>query len=103
MRHAYLTYEGVNTHKPILVTEIGWFANPSDTDFSTTQARQASNLKIAYETFSGIPYVSRAFWFNVQDVPEANLFAGQVDGGDDYSLGTPKYPVFSMFQRYSRT
>jgi Glycosyl hydrolase catalytic core len=103
VRHAYLNYEGVNTHKPILVTEIGWFANPSDTDFSTTQARQASNLKIAYETFSGIPYVSRAFWFNVQDVPEANLFAGQVDGGDDYSLGTPKYPVFSMFQRYSRT
>jgi hypothetical protein len=36
-------------------------------------------------------------------VPEANLYAGQVDGGDDYNLGTPKYPIFSMFQRWSRT
>ena len=42
-------------------------------------------------------------WFNIQDVPEANLYAGQVDGGDDYNLGTPKYPIFSMFQRWSRT
>ena len=27
----------------------------------------------------------------------------EVDGGDDYSPGTPKYPVFSMNQRYART
>jgi hypothetical protein len=103
VRHAYLEYEGVDTTKQIEVTEIGWFADPSDAAFATSQARQAGNLKIAWETFSGMPYVSRAYWFNVQDVPEANLFAGQVDGGDDYTLGTPKYPVFSMFQHYSRT
>ena len=103
VRQAFLHYEGADSAKQIEITEIGWFANPSESDFATTQARQASNLRIAYETFSGIPYVSRAFWFNVQDVPEANLFAGQVDGGDDYTLGTPKYPVFSMFQRYART
>ena len=103
VRQTYLHYEGVNTRKSIEITEIGWFANPGDAEFATTQARQAGNLKIAYETFSGIPYVSRAYWFNVQDVPEANLFAGQVDGGGEYTLGTPKYPVFTMFQRYART
>jgi len=103
VRQAYLQYEGVNTRKQTEVTEIGWFANPSATDFATTEARSADNLRIAFSTFSAIPYISRAYWFNIQDVPEANLFAGQVDGGDDYSLGTPKYPVFSMFQRWSRT
>ena len=102
VRQAYLQYEGAGTNKPIEITEIGWFADPSDPQFATAEVRQADNLKIAYVTFSGIPYVSRAFWFNVQDVPEANLFAGQVDGGDDYTLGTPKYPVFSMFQHVTR-
>jgi hypothetical protein len=38
----------------------------------------------------------------VFDVPEAGLFAGQVDGGGDFTLGTPKYPVFSAYQRYAR-
>jgi hypothetical protein len=103
VRHAYVQYEGVNTGKQTEITEIGWFANPSSADFATTQARAAENMRIAYSTFSAIPYISRAYWFNIQDVPEANLFAGQVDGGDDYSLGTPKYPVFSMFQRWART
>ena len=70
---------------------------------TSTQARAAENLRIAYSTFSAISFLSRAYWFNIQDVPEANLFAGQVDGGDDYALGTPKYPIFSMFQRWSRT
>jgi hypothetical protein len=103
VRQAYVQYEGVNTPKQTEITEIGWFARPSDPDFATTQARAADNLRIAFSTFSGMPYVSRAYWFNVQDVPEANLFAGQVDGGDDYALGTPKYPIFSAFQRWSRT
>jgi hypothetical protein len=103
VRHAYVQYEGVNTRKQTEITEIGWFANPSDADFATTQARAAENLRIAYSTFSAIPFLSRAYWFNIQDVPEANLFAGQVDGGDDYALGTPKYPIFSMFQRWART
>ena len=103
VRQAYMHYEGVDTHKQTEVTEIGWFANPSDPDFATTQSRVAENLRVAYSTFSGTPYVSRAYWFNVQDVPEASLFAGQVDGGDDFSLGTPKYPIFRMFQRWART
>jgi hypothetical protein len=103
VRQAYLQYEGVSTRKQTEVTEIGWFANPSEADFETTQARAADNLRIAYATFSDVPYVSRAYWFNIQDVPEASLFAGQVDGGDDFALGTPKYPLFRMFQRYART
>jgi hypothetical protein len=103
VRQAYLQYEGANTTKQTEITEIGWFANPSDEDFEAAQARAAENLRIAYVTFSDMPYVSRAYWFNVQDVPEANLFAGQVDGGDDFSLGTPKYPLFRMYQRYART
>jgi hypothetical protein len=96
-------YEGVDTRKQTEVTEIGWFANPADPEFATTQDRAAENLRVAYSTFSATPYVSRAYWFNIQDVPEANLFAGQVDDGDDFSLGTPKYPLFNMFQRYART
>jgi len=103
VRQAYVQYEGVNTPKQTEVTEIGWFARPSDPDFATTQARAAENLRIAFSVFSNSPYVSRAYWFNIQDVPEANLFAGQIDGGDDYALGTPKYPIFSVFQRWSRT
>jgi hypothetical protein len=103
VRHAYVQYEGVNTPKQTEVTEIGWFANPADPEFATTQARAVENLQVAYSTFSATPYISRAYWFNIQDVPEANLFAGQVDGGDDFSLGTPKYPLFSMFQRWART
>jgi hypothetical protein len=103
VRQAYVQYEGVNTLKQTEVTEIGWFANPADPEFATTQARAAENLRVAYSTFSATPYVSRAYWFNIQDVPEANLFAGQVDGGNDFSLGTPKYPLFSMFQRWART
>ena len=102
VRQAYLEYEGSDTSKPIEITEIGWFADPSDPAFAAAEARQAENLRIAYATFSSLPFVSRAYWFNVQDVPEANLFAGQVDGGDDFTLGTPKYPVFSMFQHTPR-
>ena len=75
VRQAYVQYEGVATPKQTEVTEIGWFARPSDPDFATTQARAAENLRIAFSTFSGIPYISRAYWFNIQDVPEANLFA----------------------------
>jgi len=102
LRRAYLAYEGSESRKGIEITEIGWWADPSATDFATQQAHQAANLKVAYDTFSNMPYVSRAYWFNVQDIPEANLFRGQVDGGNDWSLGTPKYPVFSAFQRYAR-
>jgi len=102
VRHAYSTYEGTDTAKSIEITEIGWVAKPGDTDFALQQANQASNLKIAYDTFSNVPWVSRAYWFNIQDIPEADLFTGQVDGGEAYTLGTPKYPVFSAFQRYAR-
>ena len=102
VRQAYLAYEGVSTAKAIEITEIGWVANPSAADFPTQLANAAANVKIAYDTFSNMPYVTRAYWFNIQDVPEAGLFAGQIDGGGDFTLGTPKYPVFSAYQRYAR-
>jgi hypothetical protein len=102
VRSAYQTYEGADTTKGLEITEIGWVADPGAADFAEQQATQAANLKVAYDTFSNLPFVSRAYWFNIQDIPEADLFTGQVDGGGDYSLGTPKYPTFSAYQRYAR-
>jgi hypothetical protein len=102
VRAAYRTYEGTDTPKSIEMTEIGWVADPNAPDYDAQLERQAANLKIAYDAFSNMPHVSRAYWFSIQDIPEAQLFVGQIDGGNSYSLGTPKYPSFSAFQRYAR-
>ena len=54
---------------------------------------------MAYDTYnpqkSTIAYVGRAFWFNVQDIPEANLFYGLVDGD-----GTAK-PARDVYRDYA--
>jgi hypothetical protein len=74
LRDAYLSYEGPDTPKTTHITEFGW----STKDLS--QEVQALNLLTAFDTFRQVGYVARAYWFHAQDVPEAGLFYGLVDG-----------------------
>src|SRR5579864_1335862 len=89
VRNAYVFYEGAATAKKTQVTEVGW------STASVTNHVQAANLQTAFQTFKGVAYVGRAYWFDVQDIPEANLFYGLVTGN-----GTQK-PAFGAYQKYA--
>ena len=89
VRNAYAQFEGAGTGKPIQVTEIGWttsFVSPSV---------QAQNVATSYEAVRGASYVTRAYWFAVQDVPEADLYYGLVtgDGGAKPAFGAYRQAV----------
>jgi hypothetical protein len=84
---AYAAYEGAATAKRIDVTEAGW-----TTDF-VSPATQASNLRVLYDTLRSTGYVERGYWFAVQDIPEAGLAYGLVDGD-----GRAK-PSFTAYQQ----
>ena len=84
---AYLAYEGARTNKKIDLTEVGW----STTD--VVAQTQAQNLRAAFAIFQKVSYVERAYWFDVQDLPEASLFFGLVDAN-----GQPK-PAFAAYQQ----
>ena len=90
LRNAYAFYEGAATIKRTQVTEVGW------TTASVSSDVQRSNLSVTYGTMRGLTSsVARTYWFQVQDIPEANggagLFYGMVDGG-----GLPK-PSFAAY------
>jgi hypothetical protein len=87
LRQAYIAYEGSATPKRTEVTEVGW---PTD---QVTPAVQASDLATAFQTLHGTNYVARAFWFDVQDAPEAALYYGLVD-----TNASPK-PSYSAYQQ----
>lgn len=89
LHNAYVSFEGAGTAKQIQVTEVGW------STANVSAAVQAQNLQIAYTTFRMTSYVGRAYWFNVQDIPEAGLTYGLVD-----TNGVPK-PAFTAFQQYA--
>jgi hypothetical protein len=74
VRNAYLAYEGVGSPKRVHITEFGW------TTAGVTPELQAQNLRTAYDTFRQTRHVGRAYWFSIQDAPEANLYHGLVDG-----------------------
>ena len=84
VRDAYLSYEGNGTRKTIQVTELGW------TTAAVSASVQAQNLRTAYEALS-TSSVERAYWFSVQDVPEAGLFFGLVDGDARPKLAFDSY------------
>lgn len=73
------------------ITEVGWGTG----DGQVSPPVQAGNLRIAYETFRTIGFVARAYWFLIQDIPEAGLFYGLVS-----SEGAPK-PSFDAYRRYA--
>ena len=94
VRNAYVAFEGSTTTKTTVVTEVGW------TTASVSQRNQADNLKLAYSVFKKTTYVKNAYWFNIQDVPEAKLSFGlQTSGSDsDTYMGVHK-SSFSIYQQ----
>jgi endoglucanase len=89
LRDTYLAHEGTTTSKLTYVTEVGW------STASVSAAVQAQNLQTAYTTFQNTRYVAQAYWFSVQDIPEAGLFYGLVDKN-----GVQK-PAFIAYQQYA--
>ena len=89
LRNAYVAYEGSTTAKKTHVTEVGWATPP------VSASVQSQNLKTAYTTFRRTSYVGRAYWFNVQDIPEGGLYFGLVD-----SNGVNK-AAFKTYQSYA--
>lgn len=93
LRSAYAGREGATAdQKRTVVSEIGWETKAG----YVTPETQADNLRIAFQAFAATGYVERGFWFNVQDVPEANLYHGLTDG-----TGARK-PAFGSYQTYAR-
>ncbi len=88
-----------SSNKKIVITEFGW------NTASVSQAIQADNLKVAYATFARTTYVKNAYWFSIQDIPEANprLYFGLQTGGSasDNYLGVHKLS-FSAYQELER-
>lgn len=89
LRDAYLVYEGASTTKQIQVTEVGW------STANVSRWVQARNLRIAYTVFRNTSYVERAYWFFIQDIPEAPLYYGLIDPN-----GTLKR-AFAFYQTYA--
>ena len=96
LRNVYVAFEGSATARKIVMTEIGW-----STAF-VSEAVQAKNLQTAYSTFKATSFLANAYWFAIQDVPEANLYYGLQTGGSDVDghKGTPK-PAFEVNQLYT--
>jgi Glycosyl hydrolase catalytic core len=89
VRNAYLAYEGGATTKTTQVTEVGW------STASVSARVQAQNLQTAFATFKSATYVARAYWFDVQDIPEGSLYYGLVN-----TSGTQKQ-AFGAYQKYA--
>ena len=89
VRDATLEYEGVDTSKSTYITEVGW--STSD----VTPSIQAQNLQTAYTTFQGAGYIAQAYWFSVQDIPEAGLSYGLVDKNGVQKLAFRAYQLYA--------
>ena len=86
LRKVYAAVEGRRTAKQTHLTEFGWQTSAVGED------AQASNLRVAYGAFHDTAYVARAYWFFIQDIPEAALFFGLLrqDGS--------RKPAFTAYQ-----
>jgi endoglucanase len=91
LRDTYLAYEGADTSKSTYITEVGW------STASVSASIQAQNLQIAYTTFQSTGYVAQAYWFSVQDIPEAGLFYGLVDTN---GVQKPAFPAYQQYATY---
>jgi hypothetical protein len=89
LRDAYVAVEGATTSKRTHMTEGGWSTQ------SVSAQTQARNLQTAYIAFKKTNYVQRAYWFNVQDIPEGGLYYGLLDGNGG------KKAAFSAYQKYA--
>lgn len=89
----YAAQQTPGTEVPRLwVTEVGWSTAPGYVGVTT----QAKNLEIAYRQFRKTSFLERAFWFNVQDIPEGNLFLGLVKGDGK------RKKSWDAYRRYAR-
>lgn len=95
LRTAYTALEGQGTPKKTVLTEFGW------TTAYVSEAVQAENLRIAYQAFQNVPYLQNAYWFSIQDVPEAGLYYGLRTGGDHPEYSGDRKPSFEAFQEYA--
>jgi hypothetical protein len=87
LQRAVTAYEGRRTDTRLVVTEFGWTAQ------AVSLPVQAHNLDAACAAFAGHPFVERAFWFTIEDVPEAAQYFGLLRRD-----GVPK-PAHAAFQR----
>jgi hypothetical protein len=87
IRSVVTAYEGAATPKRIEMTEGGW------TNAFVDTATQAANVRILYDALRSTSYVGRGYWFAIQDIPEAGLAYGLVDGD------RREKPAFSAYQQ----
>jgi hypothetical protein len=101
---AVLAYEGSRSEKRTVVTEFGWVADYRSATYGADQARQAQNLRTTYTVLRATPYVTRGYWFSVQDVEEGNVFYGLVE--NNYATSGPNLtrakPAFLAYQEAAR-
>lgn len=89
VHNAALQNETPPFNKQTVVTEIGW------NTASVSESIQASNLDVSFGCINQTSYVSRAYWFNVQDTPTSDF-----DWGTFHGDSTPK-PSAKTFQKRS--
>jgi hypothetical protein len=104
LHNAVLAYEGSNSKKRTEVTEFGWVADYRSPTYLADETRQAQNLQTTYTVLRATSYVTRGFWFSVQDVEEGNVFYGLVE--NNYGTSAPDLthakPAFFAYQDYAR-
>jgi hypothetical protein len=91
VRNAYVGYEGQSTAKQTQVTEVGW------STASVSAHVQAQNLQTAFQSFKSTTYVSRGYWFDVQDIPEANLYYGLVTSTGGHKSSLTAYQKYATY------
>ena len=94
VRNAYTAYEGKKTAKQTFVTEVGWAANTVD------GATQAKNLEIAYGKFKEIAYLQTAYWFQLRDIPPADLYYGLLTPFDPPWTEKPSWDAYRTHAVY---
>jgi len=101
---AVLAYEGSNSKKRTEVTEFGWVADYRSSTYTADEARQAQNLQTTYTVLRATTYVTRGYWFSVQDVEEGNVFYGLVENNYGTSAANliQAKPAFLAYQEYAR-
>ena len=77
VRDAYTAYEDEKTAKQTLVTEVGWATD------RVSKRTQADNLKTAYGEFKETTYLQTAYWFQLRDIPPADLYYGLLTPFDE--------------------
>ena len=94
VRNAYTAYEGKRTAKQTFVTEVGWATS------MVSEATQAKNLEIAYGKFKEIAYLQTAYWFQLRDIPPADLYYGLLTPFDPPWTEKPSWDAYRTHAVY---